>query len=258
MAKAPQRPEVAPMVDERARGGDRSAARRRGTRADALEIIFATAVEEKEGFRTGALGAPRFGKTYHLKEVADEAVARGLCELELIHDCKRLDVQYEGVVRADVTDLAAHPLAPDDTPVIVFHGNPAINVKASVEDVAELGLRLGRGGTSCLVLVDELYHGLKGGQTWSGPSFAEIMREGSSQRVSSAWTTQIPQALPREPMDCSETIAIFHLAGRSLSYAVDKLGLPPEAAPVIKNLQRGEFVLWTAFEDWDGVIYGPT
>jgi hypothetical protein len=58
-------------------------------------------------------------------------------------------------------------------------------------------------------------------------------------------------------MDCSETIAIFHLAGRSLSYAVDQLRLPRASEAVIKNLQRGEFILWNAFDDWDGVIYGP-
>ncbi len=237
----------------------KSAARgsERGTRAEALEIIFATATEDKEGFRHGALGAPRMGKTYHLKEVVTEGLDRGLCELALIHDCKRLDVQYEGNVRADLADLAAKPLGPDDEPIVIFHGDPARDIMCSVEDVAAYGLRNGRAGGSTLVLIDELYQGMKARQTWEGPSFARILREGSSQRVSSAWTTQIPQSLPTEALDLTETVALFHLQRRSLRYAAQMMDLEPEAVDVIARLERGEFILITA-DGWDGKVYGPT
>lgn len=234
------------------------AAGERGSRADALDLIFQTATEENEGFRHGVLGTPRYGKTYHLKEVVAESQARGISDLALIHDCKRLDVQYEGNVRADTEDLAARPLKADDEPVIVFHGDPMQGKKCSVESVASLGLRQGRQGTATVVLVDELYHGLKARQTWEGPSFAEVLREGSSQRVSSAWTTQIPQALPTEALDCTETIALFRLKGRSLRYAIDKLDLPPEAQEIVRRLDKGEFILLTSIDDWDGIVYGPT
>jgi hypothetical protein len=258
VAKKTQRPELAELAQSRTRGNGPISIRR-GTRAEALELIFQTATEDKEGFRHGALGAPRKGKTYHMIEVVQEAIDRDLAELVFIHDCKRLDVQYDQYpegVRADVADLAVHPIGDEDVPVVVFHGDPANNVKCSVEDVAELGLQQGRQGTATFVLVDELYHGMKARQTWAGPSFPEILREGSSQRVSSGWTTQIPQALPTEALDLTETVAIFNLKRRSLRYAVQMLDLDPEAEKVITRLERGEFILITD-DGWNGVIYGP-
>jgi hypothetical protein len=263
MAENTQRAQVADLAAKGASDDAGIPARsgaKRGTRADALAVIFETAVRDGEGFRHGALGAPRFGKTYHMKEVATEAEARGLSELLFVHDCKRLDVQYDAwgpeVVRVDVADLQANPMAEDDPPVVVFHGNPAEGRKCSVEDVAALGLQQGRQGTATLVLIDELYHGMKARMTWEGKSFPEILREGSSQRVSSAWTTQIPQALPTEALDLTETVALFYLQRRSLRYAVDMLELEPDAVAAVQSLQRGEFILITA-DGWNGVIYGP-
>jgi len=257
LADPPEREEVAQVVPpaEKRLGG--APASGRGTRAQALEIIFASATELDEGFRTSALGTPRYGKTYHLQEVAEEALTRGLVEVVFIHDTKRADVQYRGAVRRNVADLVARPLRPNEPPIVVFHPDPATAEKCTVEEIAALGLRHGRNGGSVLVLADELYKGLKGRQTWEGRSFAEALREGSSIRVSSAFTTQVPQSLPTEALDLTETTAVFMLQGRSLSYAIDTFRLPPEAADVIKNLQRGEFILVTNVGDWDGVIYGP-
>jgi len=239
----------------------------RGTRAEALDLIFQTAEEDGEGFRHGALGAPRYGKTYHLIEVAREALNRGIADLLLIHDCKRLEVQYTDwgpdSVRIDRADLESGrgPLAEDDPPVLVFHGQPELGRKCAVEEVAALGLEQGRSGTGTLVLVDELYQGMKARQTWAGPSFAECLREGSSQRVSTAWTTQIPQSLPTEAMDLTETIAVFRLKRRSLRYARKMLELDQDeegarAVEIIGALGRGEFILITD-DGWNGIVYGP-
>jgi hypothetical protein len=237
----------------------------RGTRAEALELIFETAERDHEGFRHGALGAPRYGKTYHLIEVAREALDRGLADLLFIHDCKRLEVQYTDfgpeVVRVDKADLQSRPLNPEDPPVVIFHGAPAEGRKCQVEEVAALGLEQGRAGTGTLVLVDELYQGMKARQTWAGPSFAECLREGSSQRVSTAWTTQIPQSLPTEAMDLTETIAVFRLKRRSLRYARKMLELDADeegarTVEIIGALGRGEFILITD-DGWNGIVYGP-
>ncbi len=259
MATKARGSEVSQLAGRREAQGPGRAKIRRATRAEALDIIFATAIEEKEGFRHGVLGIPRRGKTYHLKEVTEEALERGLCEWVFIHDCKRADVQYEGNVRADVADLAARPLRPEDQPIVVFHGDPANGVRADVEECAAFALRHGRAGNPSLMEVDELTHGMKSARTWSVPnsSFAEIIREGSSQKVSSAWTTQFPQWTPPECLDFSETIAIFQLNGRSLSYIVEMLRLPPAAEDVIRNLKKGEFILYTMHGDWDETIYGP-
>lgn len=264
MATDKKRPEVDQLVESPARGGRARAATTRGTRAEALEIIFETAIRDKEGFRHGVLGKPRVGKTYHLQDVVEGARDLSIAELTLIHDCKRLDVQYDGLVRADRNDLALHPLAPDDDPRVVFHGRPELNIKCSVDSVALLALEQGRQGTSVHLLVDELYHALQSRQTWLGPesgegtsAMGEVLREGSSQRVSSSWTTQFPAALPTECLDMTETIAIFRLSGRSLRYIAKMLELSPAAVEAIRRLGRGEFILATD-DDWNGVIYGPT
>lgn len=257
MADQAEREEVAELVPAAAVRVGRTSAPGRGTRAAALEIIFASAVELGEGFRHSALGTPRYGKTYHLQEVAEEALQLGIVELVLIHDTKREDVQYRGAVRRNVGDLVARPLRPNEPPIVVFHPDPRSPEKCSVEEIAALGLAHGRNGGSVLVLADELYKALKGRQTWEGKSFGEVLREGSSIRVSSAFTTQVPQSLPTEALDLTETTAIFMLQGRSLSYAIDTFRLPEDAAAVIKNLKRGEFILVTNVGDWDGVIYGP-
>lgn len=257
----PKRRSQVPQLAAGATGRDVEGAARikRASRADALEIIFATAVLEKEGFRHGVLGIPRRGKTYHLKEVTTEALERGICDWVFIHDCKRAEVQYDGNVRADVADLASRPLAPEDEPIVVFHGDPGNGVRADVEECSAFALRHGRAGNPTLMEVDELTHGLKSPRTWAVPnsSYGEIIREGSSQKVSSAWTTQFPQWVPSECLDFSETIAIFQLNGRSLSYIVEMLRLPPEAEAVIKNLKKGEFILYTMHGDWDETVYGP-
>src|SRR5262245_7201904 len=147
---------------------------KRGTRAEALELIFESAERDNEGVRHGALGKPRVGKTYHLIDVAEQILERGYADLLLIHDCKREEVQYTNwgleVVRMDRANRQSRPLAEDDPPVIVFHGNPAENRKCTVEEVALLGLEQGRQKTGTLVLVDELYHGMKSRQTWDGKS----------------------------------------------------------------------------------------
>lgn len=258
---APKRSPQVPRVAQRAATGDlgRPAGLRRASRAEALDIIFATAEEEGEGFRHGALGIPRRGKTYHLKRVIDEARDRNICEWVFIHDNKRPEVQYDGNVRASVADLASRPLTAEEEMVVVFHADVANGHRADVEECAAFALRHGRAGNPTLFEVDELAHGLKSPRTWTVPnaSFSEIIREGSSQRVSSAWTTQFPQWLPPECLDFSETIAIFQLNGRSLSYIVDMLRLPPEAEATIKTLKRGEFILYTMHGEWDRTIYGP-
>jgi hypothetical protein len=235
----------------------------RGTRAEALDLIFETAERDGEGFRTGALGMPRVGKTHHLKEVVDQAHERGIVSVALIHDVKKREAQYEGLVRSSPEDLRARPPAEGDSPIIVFHPGPGADEVVAVEEVSAFGRQLGRGGTPTLVLVDELYAALKGRQTWDTEqgqkqsTTAWLFREGSSQGISIAWTTQVPQSLPTEALDLTETVALFHLEGRSASYAAEGFRLPPEAVALLSKLDRGEFLLFSAHRGWDGKIYGP-
>jgi len=228
----------------------------RATRTEALAKIFELAIESGEGIRHGVLGIPRYGKTHHLKEVNAEAVDRGVCDWVLVHDVKRPEPQYDGTLRENVADLLARPIANDESPVIVIHPSPTTIDRPDVESIAKIGLQLGRGGHPALVTVDELYHALTTAQHWAGPSYALILREGSSQRVSSAWSTQIPQQLPTEALDLCETVAVFHLAGRSAEYASARFALPRAVADHLCRLERGEFFLVT-LDGCDGRIYGP-
>jgi len=235
----------------------------RGTRAEALDLVFETAERDGEGIRHGALGMPRVGKTFHLKDVVDQVHERGIVSVSLIHDVKRAEPQYEGLVRSSPADLTARPPGEEDAPVIVFHPGAGELEVVSVEEVAQFGRKLGHQGTPTLVLIDELYAALKGRQTWDTEAgqkrstTAWLFREGSSQRISVAWTTQVPQSLPTEAIDLSETVALFHLEGRSASYAAEAFRLPPEAVALLSKLDRGEFLLFSAHRGWDGKIYGP-
>lgn len=262
MAKRAQRPEQPAVPPAKKHPAARSGPPR-GTRAEALDLIFETAQRDKEGVRTGALGMPRVGKTHHLKEVVDQAHERGIVQVSLIHDVKRAEAQYEGLVRSSPADLTARPPGENDSATIVFHPGAGALEVVSVEEVAQFGRKLGRQGTPTLVLVDELYAALKGRQTWDTDpgqkqsTTAWLFREGSSQGISIAWTTQVPQSLPTEAIDLTETVAIFHLEGRSASYATEAFRLPPEAVVLLSKLERGEFLLFSAHRGWDGKIYGP-
>lgn len=239
------------------RGGSSSAAPARGTRAQALEKIFETAEKQGEGFRTGALGLPRHGKTFHLQDVTEQAVARGICRWAFIHDTKKLEAQYQGTIRENVEELFVRPLEDNDSPIVVFHPNLQTVHRPEVEDVAQLALTtFGRRGESCLLVVDELSKALKGPQTWESKTTGEIIREGSSQNVSIAVTGQDPQSFPREAIAMLETYALFRLAGRLASYTAKAFELPPQAEQILQQLQVGEFLLVT-LEGCDGRIYGP-
>jgi hypothetical protein len=205
---------------------------------------------------TGALGIPRVGKTYHLQEVVEAVIERGIADFALIHDVKKKgEPQYKGTVRHSVEDLRARGLTERDAPVIVFNPRPGERIPA--ESVASLALDLSARGQKTLVLGDELYHALKGRQAWAGEHWPLLFREGSSQGISTGWSTQVPQTLATEAIDLTQTVALFHLEGRSAGYAVDAFRLPPDAEALLSRLQRGEFILFSAHHGFDGKIYGP-
>jgi len=264
VAAAPQRPQASPPPQTHARARGRSAGGSvggssfaRGTRAEALEKIFETAIAQGEGFRTGALGIPRHGKTYHLQDVTEQAIARGICAWAFVHDTKKMDAQYAGTLRENVQELYRNPIGDSDSPVVVFHPQLTTEHRPTVEDVADLALNtFGRKGQPCLLVVDEIAKALKGPQAWESKTTGEIIREGSSQNVSIALTGQDPQSFPREAISMLETYALFRLGGRLGSYVGDAFALPPEVRDHLKDLQVGEFFLVT-LEGCDGRIYGP-
>lgn len=234
----------------------------RAPRARALEIICETAIRDDEGFRTGALGLPRFGKTYHLEDLISKALALGLVDRAFIHDVKKAEVQYQGAVASDAQEWAGNIDQYTTDQIVVFHASYP-DPRPSVQEVCTVARAVASEGESVLVVVDELYKATTGGRAWlKGPDdepalIAEFLREGSSQRISTAWTTQIPQSLPTEALVLTETCALFHLEGLAATYVTEAYRLEPAAALQLSLLERGEFLLFNANRAWDRTIYGP-
>lgn len=233
-----------------------------GTRAQALEIIFATAIRDGEGFRTGALGNPRFGKTFHLQDVIDQALAQGISRRVFIHDVKKPEPQYQGATAASPEAWASEIEHYQTEPIVVFHAAPPVP-RPSVQAVCTVAQAVAAEGEPCLLVVDEMFKATTGGRAWlKGPEgepalIAEFLREGSSCRISTAWTTQIPQSLPTEALVLTETCALFHLEGLSASYAAEAYRLDPDAVAALSTLGRGEFILFDSNHAWNRTIYGP-
>ena len=234
----------------------------RGTRAQALYLIFATAIRDGEGFRTGALGAPRFGKTFHLQEVIRKALALGICDRVFIHDVKKPEIQYEGATAASAAMWAENIEDYQTEDVVVFHATYP-EIRPSVQSVCEVAQAVAAEGQSALVVVDELYKATNGSRFWLKPDdgqpalIGEFLREGSSRRISTAWTTQIPQSVPIEALNLSETCALFHLEGLSANYAQEAYRLDNDAAAALATLARGEFLLFDTNAAWNRTIFGP-
>src|SRR2546423_15612270 len=66
-----------------------------GTREEALALIFAP-TKRGDGFRHGALGAPGYGKTYHVRQAIAAAPEREAADLVLSHDAKNRQAQTAG------------------------------------------------------------------------------------------------------------------------------------------------------------------
>lgn len=235
---------------------------RRGTRAQALEIIFADAIADAEGFTFGCVGAPRYGKTHLLKEVLDQARTKGIVERAFIHDTKKPGVpQYDGAICSGVEQFVADGGRFDAELVVVFNGSDFL-AQPSVQDVCDVALASKQEGFAVAVVADEVYKATNGyGQFLIPPEgealFPLFLREGTSQRISTLWTTQIPQELPTACKVLTRCVAQFHLESLAADAATEKFRLDKDGPAVLRSLQRGEFVLFCQGREWDRTIYGP-
>lgn len=235
---------------------------KRGTRAQAFAIVFEDALADGEGFTFGCVGAPRYGKTHLLKEVLDQARTKGIVERAFIHDTKKPGVpQYDGAICSGVEQFVADGGRFDAELVVVFNG-PDFLVQPSVQDVCDVALASKQEGFAVAVVADEVYKATNGfGQFLEpaeGPAlFPLFLREGTSQRISTLWTTQIPQELPTACKVLTRCVAQFHLESLAADAATEKFRLDKDGPAVLRSLQRGEFVLFCQGREWDRTIYGP-
>jgi len=239
------------------------AAFNRSPRARALEVIFEDAIADGEGFSVGCVGAPRFGKTYLLKEIIDAARTKGLADVVLIHDVKKAgQPQYEGATCGGLAEFMASGDRYDAERVVVFNGADWLK-QPTLQEVCEVAMAVHDGGQSVLVVADEVYKATNGyGQFTPGPDDAQplfplFLREGTSQRISTAWTTQIPQELPTACKVLTRAVAQFHLESLAADAATEKFRLNADGPAVLRSLQRGEFVLYCQGREWDRTIYQP-
>ena len=235
---------------------------------EALKIVFANALADGEGESSGAVGSMRFGKTYWLQEVLQEGFANGTWSRAFVHDVKKIDPQYEGKVCAGVDDYLARSAEFEAERVTVFH-HPDFRLRPSLQDVCDVALLNAESGESVVVVADEVYKGTNGYGNWlQGPVelntgkpapalFPLFVREGTSQKISDLWSTQIPQQLPTELKVLSRTIAQFHLEGLAAEAACDHFRLTGKGEELLASLGRGEFVLFCQNQNWNRTVYVP-
>jgi hypothetical protein len=227
----------------------------KGTSDEALALIFAP-LKRGDGFRHGALGAPGFGKTFHMNVVVDEALDRGLVDIILTHDTKGAESEFIGVELASPA-AAPPPGAAERHHHLVYRGDVRNDVDCPVEDVALFGKRLAQKEELRVLLnVGELDNCLTdGGRSWEAPTVRWFSSQGRKLRACLTWTNQQPKRCPDEIFDQSTTIAFLHLDARSSNYLGNTLLLDPAMVEVLPRLAIGEFVLWVPGGDWNRRIY---
>lgn len=228
---------------------------KKGSSEEALELIFAP-LERGDGFRHGALGAPGYGKTFHMAVVVEEALERDLVDLVLTHDTKGAEAEFVGV------ELASPAVAPpaeraDRARHLVYRGDVLNDVDCPAEDVALLGKRLAQKERLRVLLnVGELDNCLTdGGRSWEAPTVRWFSSQGRKLRACLTWTNQQPKRCPDEIFDQSTTIAFLHLDARSSNYLGNTLLLDPAMVEVLPKLANGDFVLWVPGLEWNGKVY---
>jgi hypothetical protein len=241
---------------------------RRGTYAEGIALILDqdTAISGG-GASVGCLGAPQYGKTTLLVRVLAEMRARGICDLTLIHDVKRAGApQYDGVACVSAEEYARQAERFGDAETVVFN-SPDWLCAPTLQEVCEVAAAGKLEGYRPAVVADEVLKGTDEFRNWLryqvewSPQpqawFPKFQREGTSQGISTLWTTQIPQELPTTCRVLTAAVALFHLEGLSADAAEETFRLGAEGRDVLENLKRGEFVVYCQNRRWNRTIFGP-
>lgn len=229
---------------------------------EALGVITAP-LAKREGFRHLWLGDSGQGKTYANQRFVAWLLIHKKVDLMLtIDDKNRWAPQFRGAYRANPEHLAREPLGPQDAVKnhIVFRGvahdgNIASTVK--VDDVSRMAWDLVRIKPARVCLnIDELSDATNGFQAWKGDYTPQVYRKGRGVGISIIAGTQLPQSLPREAFGLSETISIFRLDAREVTYLRRYNVIGPDLEQVIPTLQVGEWILYSKGRGgWNGRVY---
>jgi hypothetical protein len=232
----------------------RSSGPTRGTREEALELIFAP-LEQGDGFRHGALGAPGYGKTTHMRAVIRAALERNLVDLVVTHDTKGAAPEFEGIYLRSTSE-APDPAELEQHRHLIYRGDPQADVDCPADEVAALGRRLARDGQRVLLNVGELKCCLSdGGRGWTSPSTLWFSAQGRQLRACMTWTNQQPKRCPDEIFDQSTTVAFLHCNERSANYLSNTLMLDSEMVAILPRLGKFELVIWQPELEWNRRVY---
>jgi DNA helicase HerA-like ATPase len=231
--------------------------------AEAARDAFAP-LAWNEAPRIGILGDSGTGKTeaaqvlvsYYLDQVPGVAI---------VIDDKHTPARFKGQERRDVAELGRRPPAAEPR-VIVIRGSILEGETVDAESVARFGWALAARRRQVLIVYDELARAADDYGMWL-PGVTRVpaaFGQGRSIGISSIWSTQSPQQVPRAAFEQSSVILCFRLAGMGLALLRrrDYLGgadveraiesLPGDDVP---PAERGVFVLLRRGRPWDGRRY---
>lgn len=226
----------------------------RGAREEALELIFAP-LEQGDGFRHGALGAPGYGKTTHMRAVIAAALERDLVDVVVTHDTKGAQPEFDGIYLRSTSEQ------PDAAELeqrrhVVYRGDPHADVDCPAEEAAMLARTIARSGQRVLFNVGELKNCLSdGGRGWTAPSALWFSAQGRQLKGCLTWTNQQPKRCPDEIFDQSTTVAFLHHNERSANYLSNTLMLDAEMVAILPKLGKFELVIWQPELEWNRKVY---
>ena len=227
----------------------------KGTRAEALALILRP-LQHGDGFRHGALGAPGYGKTHHIRELIKQLIAWNVVDLVVTHDVKGATAEFEGTEVAYVGDIRGQIAAIENTRHVVLRGDPQRDQPCAAEDAATHAKQLARDGLRVVLNVAELDECLsEGGRSFEAPSVRWFSSQGRKLGASLTWTTQQPKRTPDEIFDQSTSISYFHLDARSSNYLGNTLMLDDRMVEILPRLAHGEYVLGIPGAEWNGHVY---
>jgi len=218
-------------------------------------MIFSP-LERGDGFRHGALGAPGYGKSHHIRHLIEEALEQKKCELAITHDVKGARPDFDGVFVRQVADVGPHIEEIERRKHVVFRGDAVNDIKCTAESVGAYAKQIARSGTPVLLNVNELDTCLtEGGRSWEALSVRWMSDEARSLKGSFVWTTRQPKRTPDEIFDQSTSISYFHLDRRAANYLGNTLLLDEDMVAILPKLAIGEYVIVQPGLEWNRKVY---
>lgn len=214
---------------------------------------LAAPLRRREGIRVGAIGVTGSGKTTSVRDFLLYLAGAHLAHLTIIHDVKMPLPQFEGRIEHEADAVISRP--PKEYPATIVLRRRGLDHTPDVEKAARVTLHASFSGVPTVLVLDEFSRATtKSGKEFTAPSVDKILSEGRGIGASLVWGSQLPQRVPTSAYD--QSAIVLHRSGRKvLSYLIDAKVIDNAAADVVARLGVGEFILATAEEDFDGVIY---